>query len=197
MNEIVVVAAGYLLGSLPTGYLAGRLRGIDIRAVGSGSMGATNVFRAMGAKVGAGVLAVDVLKGLAAVLTGTALAGSTWGVIAGAAAMLGHAFPVWLRFRGGKGVATGLGVVIGIVPLAAAVMIPAWIAIVASTRLVSVASITGAVGLPATAYALGADTAQTIFVVVGGLAVIALHHRNIARLARDEELAVSWGRSRP
>ncbi|MDH3226280.1 MAG: glycerol-3-phosphate 1-O-acyltransferase PlsY [Thermoleophilia bacterium] len=194
MTEALALIIGYLIGSIPTGYLAGRIRGIDIRAIGSGSMGATNVFRAMGAKVGAAVLAVDVLKGLAAVLAGGAIAGSTWGILAGALAMVGHAFPVWLRFKGGKGVATGLGVVFGIVPLAAALVIPVWVAIVYTTRLVSVASICAALTLPAVAYTLGADTPETVFTVVAGIGVIALHHKNIGRLARGEELAVSWGK---
>jgi glycerol-3-phosphate acyltransferase PlsY len=194
VSEALALVAGYLLGSIPTGFLAGRMRGIDIRTIGSGSMGATNVFRAMGPRVGAAVLVVDVLKGLAAVLVAGALAGSTWAILAGALAMAGHAFPIWLRFRGGKGVATGLGVVFGIVPLAAVVVIPVWIAIVASTRLVSVASMCAAIALPAVAYAFGADAPQTIFAVVAGAGVIALHHKNIGRLARGEELAVSWGR---
>jgi glycerol-3-phosphate acyltransferase PlsY len=196
LTEALALVLGYLLGSIPTGYLAGRLRGIDIRSAGSGSTGATNVFRAMGAKVGVGVLIVDVLKGLAAVLVGTAIASPTWGILAGAAAMVGHAFPVWLRFKGGKGVATGLGVIIGIVPLAAALVIPVWIVIVASTRLVSVASICAAILLPAIAYTIGANTLQTVFTIVAGAGVIALHHKNLGRLARGEELAVSWSRRR-
>jgi glycerol-3-phosphate acyltransferase PlsY len=194
VTEALALILGYLLGSIPTGYLAGRLRGIDIRTIGSGSMGATNVFRAMGAKIGAAVLAVDVLKGLAAVLVGTAIADPTWGILAGALAMVGHAFPVWLRFKGGKGVATGLGVVFGIVPVAAALVVPLWIAIAVSTRLVSVASICAAIALPAVAYTMGADTPQTIFTIAAGLGVIALHHKNLSRLARGEELAVSWGK---
>ena len=195
MIEALVLVAGYLLGSLPTGYLVGRSRGVDIRTVGSGSMGATNVFRAVGGKLASAVMVVDVVKGLAAVLLGSELAGEPWGILAGAAAMAGHTFPIWLRFKGGKGVATGLGVILGALPLAVPILIPIWIAVVGTTRFVSLGSICSAIMLAPIAWTFGASTAETIFAIVAGLAVVALHHQNIRRLARGEELAVSLKRS--
>jgi len=193
--EALAIVAGYLLGSVPTGYLVGRSRGVDVRAVGSGSMGATNVFRAVGGKLASFVLIVDVLKGLAAVLLGSALAGEPWGILAGAAAMVGHTFPVWLRFKGGKGVATGLGVIFGALPLAAPIIIPIWLVVVITTRFVSLASICAAIMLAPTAWTFGASRAETIFAVVAGFGVVALHYKNIGRLARGEELTVSLKRS--
>lgn len=195
MNVAIALAVGYLLGSFPSGYLAGRLRGVDIRTVGSGSMGATNVSRALGWPTAVAVLLIDAAKGLGAVLVGGALAGSTWGIAAGALAMAGHAWPVWLRFRGGKGVATGMGLVLGVAPLAIVAALPTWLAIVASTRLVSVASMTCAVLVPALTFALGADRPAVVFTIIAGIAIIALHRANIGRLARGEELETSLGRS--
>jgi glycerol-3-phosphate acyltransferase PlsY len=196
VTHALALVIGYLLGSIPSGFLAARLRGIDIRTVGSGSMGTTNVFRTVGGKLGSLVMAADILKGLAAVLIGTAVGGTVWGILAGAAAMAGHVWPVWLGFKGGKGVATGMGVLLGVAPVAVLAAVPVWVAIALSTRLVSVASITSVVLLPALAFTFGADPAAVAFTILGGLVVIALHHGNIRRLARGEELAISLPRRR-
>ena len=103
MSGAVAIVVAYLLGSIPSGYLAGRLRGVDIRTVGSRNVGATNVFRTLGKGIGIGVMAADIAKGAAAVLVADAIAGQPWSIFAAAAAIVGHVWPVWLRFRGGKG----------------------------------------------------------------------------------------------
>src|SRR5688572_14341568 len=162
MLHVAVVALAYLLGSIPFGYLLVRLRGGgDVRETGSGGTGATNVTRRAGKGVGVLTLALDALKGAAAVLAARALLGGAggaewWVCAAGAAAVLGHVFPVWLRFRGGKGVATGLGVFLVLAPLATACALVAFVAVVRLWRYVSLGSMTAAAVLPLAVWALGA-----------------------------------------
>ena len=107
MNAVAAIVIAYLLGSIPFAYLAGRARGIDLRKVGSGNLGAANVFRTLGRRMGIAVMAADIGKGAAAVLIAKALTDDPWPAVAAGAAMAGHVFPVWLRFKGGKGVAVG------------------------------------------------------------------------------------------
>src|SRR5436309_6376086 len=152
-----VLIASYLLGSLPAGYLAGRIARIDIRKVGSGNIGATNVTRVLGGRYGYPVFAVDFLKGLAAVRLSFLIAQLTQfpgasiellAIIAGVACVMGHAFPVWLQFKGGKGVATAGGAVFGLMWQATLGGAVIWFITFKLTRYVSVASITAAIAVP-------------------------------------------------
>ena len=198
MLHVAVVALAYLLGSIPFGYLLVRLSGGgDVRETGSGGTGATNVTRRAGKGVGVLTLLLDALKGVAAVLVARALlgAGSEWWVCgAGVAAVLGHVFPVWLRFRGGKGVATGLGVFLVLAPLATVCALAVFVAVVWLWRFVSLGSITAAAVLPLAVWVLSAaglsDRATTpvlAVAAVGAALIIFMHRANIGRLFRGEE----------
>ena len=195
MTGILVIFAGYLLGSIPFGYLAGRLRGIDIRTVGSKNVGATNVFRTLGKGMGVGVMVLDIGKGVAAVLIAKWLTDDPWPLFAATAAVGGHVFPVWLRFRGGKGVATGAGVVIGLMPLTSLVLIGVWVAIVLATRYVSLASIVGAAACTPVAALLGEHRSTLIFSAAISAAVLIRHRENAVRLMKGTERQISLGRT--
>jgi glycerol-3-phosphate acyltransferase PlsY len=138
----------YLWGAVPASYLAGRLaRGIDLRQHGSGNLGATNTFRVLGARVAAPVMVFDVLKGFLPVLLFSAWDGSPdyrWGLLYGAAAIVGHVFSIYMGFKGGKGVATSAGVFLALAPLAVGVGLLVWLGVLAATRMVSAASISAA-----------------------------------------------------
>jgi glycerol-3-phosphate acyltransferase PlsY len=140
VNVVIAIAAGYLLGSIPFGYLIGKWRGVDLRSVGSGNTGAANAFRNLGRRWGLAVAGLDIAKGVAGALIGRALTDDPWPIAAGAAVMVGAIFPVWLRFRGGKGVAAGGGVLIGLFPVVSAILVPVWIVIVVLTRMTSPSS---------------------------------------------------------
>lgn len=150
------VGVGYLLGSCPNGLLISRARGVDIRKHGSGNIGATNILRVMGKKWGYTVFSLDALKGLLAVVVAWALAARSPQILhpeiveicGGLACILGHTFPVWLRFRGGKGVATSAGVLLGLMPIAMLSVLAIWLLLFYATRYVSVASIFAAAFLP-------------------------------------------------
>lgn len=193
----------YLLGSIPTGFLVGKARGVDIRKMGSGNIGATNVFRMLGRGPGILVFVCDALKGLAAVLAARGLLGSAWlpdaagfvlasaGITAGIAAILGHNFTPWLGFKGGKGIATSAGVLLGILPIAMLGALGAWLALFYSTRYVSVASMGAALALPAVTGLLvafhGADRSLLWFSLAVGALAIWRHRSNIARLRAGTE----------
>ena len=199
---IASVAAAYLLGSIPTGYLAGRLRGIDIRKHGSGSTGATNVLRTLGKGPALAVLIVDVLKGVAAILLARWLfpwlqapaAWLPWVVcLCGLAVLLGHSRSIWLGFTGGKSAATGLGVLLALswpVGVGAAAV---FVAVVALVRIVSLASMLAAVTAAILVCVLPEPLPSRLLVIAGGLYVLALHRANIARLLAGTEPKV--GRS--
>jgi len=195
-----VILAAYLLGSIPIGYLIVRLRGGgDVRATGSGGTGATNVTRRAGRRAGLLTLLLDALKGALAVLLARALLtdgfGANWWVAGAAlASVVGHCFPVWLRFRGGKGVATGLGVFTALVPPAVLCALPVFLLVVWATRYVSLGSITAAALLPLCVWLLGGYTyppeqrAPLTSAAAAGAALIVLMHRaNIGRLLRGTE----------
>ncbi len=184
-----LIALGYLLGSLPIGWLVGRCHGIDIMAVGSGNTGATNVWRSCGAKAGALVMALDIGKGYLPTLVAVRLAPEQSGlhVAVAAAAILGHSLCIWLGFRGGKGVATACGAVIALDPLAAAVGLATFFGVIALTRYVSLGSLTSSVALAAV---VSCHHKPTIYLVVVWLAVAWIwfrHRGNIVRLWRGEE----------
>jgi glycerol-3-phosphate acyltransferase PlsY len=199
--HIAVALLGYLLGSIPAGYLAGRIAGIDIRNAGSGNIGATNVVRVLGKRYGYPVFAIDFLKGVIAVVIATAVArnmdlAERWvqgfGVTAGVCCVMGHAFPIWLKFKGGKGVATSIGVIFGLMPLAALIVLGVWIVTFELGRYVSVASIIAALTLPITVLLMSQwrhyDNAVVFYFSLCLTAVIILRHRsNLNRLMRGTE----------
>jgi glycerol-3-phosphate acyltransferase PlsY len=201
MLHPLVVALAYLLGSIPFGYLIVRAsdRG-DVRDTGSGGTGATNVTRRAGKSAGVLTLALDALKGAAAVLIARLVLTEgfrvDWWVAAAAVAVVaGHVFPVWLGFRGGKGVATGLGVFAVLAPLALLCALPVFVLVVWATRYVSLGSIIAAALMPLAVWALSARSAargEELLPVltaasVGGALIIFMHRANIGRLLRGEE----------
>jgi glycerol-3-phosphate acyltransferase PlsY len=200
------LAIAYLLGSIPFGYILVRIfRKEDIRATGSGNIGATNVARSGAKGLGILTLLLDLLKAFAAVKFAQHLAPGTPGfpsdlaVAAGIAAILGHVFPIWLGFKGGKGVASALGVFIAIAPLAALCALVVFIAVFAITRYVSLASILAAVMMPLFCLLWMPDRSP---IFVGGiifisLLVIAKHHANIARLMQGRESRFGSKKSLP
>ena len=199
MNALLLIVAGYLAGSIPTGYWLVRLvRHEDIRTRGSGNIGGTNVWRNYGPKLGTPVIVFDVAKGFAPAFLGTQLERPLIGVLAGAAAMLGHWRPLFLRFeRGGKMVATCGGAFLGVAPLVALACAVVWVAIFVATRYASLASLLAAVSLPLAADALGEPWAVTAFGVVGAVGVVLLHRTNISRLLHGTEHRFQLRRSRP
>ncbi|NUQ01018.1 MAG: glycerol-3-phosphate 1-O-acyltransferase PlsY [Armatimonadetes bacterium] len=186
---LLLLLGGYLLGSVPFGLLIGKRYGIDIREVGSGNIGATNVWRACGPRAGVAAMALDILKGLLpALLALRLLPDQPWAHIGtGAMAVLGHSFSPWLGFRGGKGVATSLGVVVALVPVAAAVGFVVFITLVATTRYVSVGSMLGALALGLAVQLSPAPWPYKVLVWLGVLLIIVRHRGNIQRLLRGEE----------
>lgn len=194
----VVVAAvlSYLLGAVPFGLVLTRLAGYgDIRKIGSGNIGTTNVLRTGNKPLAALTLLLDGGKGAAAVLL-AGLWDPTLAAIAGAAAFLGHCFPVYLRFRGGKGVATGLGTLLAAAPLVGALACITWVAVAAAFRYSSLAGMS-AIGLsPAYAWFL-ADRERAAMAAFLAVIVILRHHANIARLLRGEESRIRFRRATP
>lgn len=190
MNLIhgAILLASYLIGSIPFGVLVARMKGVDITQVGSGNIGATNVYRALGAGAGMLVLMLDVAKGTAPVLLGAAVLGSReWGLAAGVAAIAGHSASVFLRFRGGKGVATGLGVLLGFAPIVGACALGIFIATLTLTRYVSLASILAAVSLGPVAAVTGEPTPMLAILCILGLFVVYRHRSNLQRLRSNTE----------
>jgi acyl phosphate:glycerol-3-phosphate acyltransferase len=197
----VVVIGSYLLGSIPFGYIAGRIAGIDIRNYGSGNVGATNVIRTLGKSYGYPVFAADFLKGFGAVKMSIMIATrvqSEWsspemfGIVAAILSVLGHSYPVWLRFKGGKGVATSAGALFGLAPIAALAGVAIWILTFWLTRYVSVASIAAAAVLPfiilITTW-LSRTTGKLLFYSSVCLAAVVIwrHRSNLSRLMRGTE----------
>ena len=174
------------------------MRRVDIRTVGSGNIGATNVWRTYGARLGAPVMALDVAKGFAPALLATLFVGHLAGVLAGGAAMLGHWRPLFLRFaRGGKVVATCGGAFFGVAPLVGGVGAAVWLLVFAMFRYASVASIAAALSLPVTAVALGEPWPVIVFAAAAAAAVVVLHRTNIARLRAGTENRFKFRRLTP
>jgi acyl phosphate:glycerol-3-phosphate acyltransferase len=187
--EALAVLGGYLLGSLPFGYwLPLLVRGENIRTRGSGNVGASNVFRVYGRRLGIAVALLDLAKGFAAALLGLWAGGALVGVLAGAAAMAGHARPVFLRFeKGGKMVATAGGAFLALAPVATLCCVGIWLIVFVLTRYASVASIVTAVALVVLVPLLGADWPVIAFAVAGAAAIVFLHRHNLRRLAGGTE----------
>jgi len=189
LAAVGLVALGYVLGSMPWGLWVPRLvAGIDIRAVGSGNTGATNVWRNLGFKLGLAVALLDVAKGLAPALVARWLADDLVAVFAGVTAVVGHWRPLFLRFaRGGKTVATtgGVGLALAFFPTVAAAAV--WIGVFLVTRYASVASMAGAVSLPLFALLFDASTPAVAFTAGAAIGILVLHRANVVRLARGTE----------
>ena len=187
-----IVAAAYLVGSIPIGLLFAHARSVDLRNVGSGNIGATNVARALGKKMGLVVLVLDALKGALPLLVVSLLdldaqIDPFLIVAVGFAAMAGHCFPVWLLFRGGKGVATALGIYLVVDPVSTAIAVAVFVAIWASTRIVALGSIAAAIGMPLLLWLRGGSDAAVTLGIAGGLLVLFQHRANLGRLVRGEE----------
>lgn len=191
IREIAVLAASYLIGAIPTSFLAARwFRGIDLRQHGSGNLGATNVYRTLGAKFAIPVGLFDMAKGLVPVVVLAPLVSISpyFAILCGILAVVGHVFSVFVRFRGGKGVATASGVMLGLTPWAVLVSFLAWIVVVRLTGYVSLGSIVGAIVLPLAAWLLQPAHRSIVWIeVVVAAAIIFLHRANIRRLLAGTE----------
>ena len=197
---VLLLLAGYLLGSIPSGYLAGRwLRGLDIRREGSGSTGATNVLRVLGKGPALAVFAVDVLKGTAAVLLAQGLlSGQGWQrdsvvVASGLAALAGHSFPLWLGGKGGKAVATGLGMLLGLATPVGLACFGVFLTVLSVSRIVSLSSIAAAISLPLlmlgwfSSNGMGLRWPYLILALLTSVLVIVRHKANLQRLFNGTE----------
>jgi acyl phosphate:glycerol-3-phosphate acyltransferase len=184
-----IVVLGYLLGSCPWGYWLPLLfRGEDVRQHGSGSIGGSNVWRTYGRSLAIPVIVLDALKGFVPALVGVLAVSHLCGILAGAAAMLGHARPLYLRFeKGGKMVATGGGVLFAVCPWVALAAAGTWVVAFLLSRYTSLASVVSAVALPVYAVALGSPWPVIVFTAVTGATVIVLHRSNLRRLRAGTE----------
>ena len=193
---VIVAIIAYLFGSIPTGYLvAKRLFGIDIREFGSKNIGATNMFRTFGPKPALIVLFIDVAKGaLPVLLTQIMLPENVFAsLLAGALAVIGHNYTCWLNFKGGRGVATSLGVVVTLMPWGAFIVLVIWALVVYVTRYVSLASIIGAICAPIIAWHFGYDVKVQIFIAIMAFLVVVGHKDNIKRLLNGNENKIKPG----
>jgi acyl phosphate:glycerol-3-phosphate acyltransferase len=190
-DAVLAILIGYLIGSCPFGYWAGLLKGIDLRKEGSGNTGGTNAVRVLGPKIGIPVILLDVLKGTAAVLIASSFGGTGAEVLAAVAAVLGHTFPIFLRFRGGKAVATGAGAMFGLAPEIALGVTILWLVVAFLTRYVSVASMVAALAFVVSAILTGQPWPVVAFTVFGTCVVFWRHRTNIARLRAGTENRVN------
>jgi glycerol-3-phosphate acyltransferase PlsY len=214
---ILIALVAYLLGSIPTGYLVAKAKGIDIRSVGSGNIGATNAMRVLGKPLGIFVLLMDALKGFASVwlagfiarqlndalpnvFTDAALADPTTrlnlAVTAGLFAVLGHNYTCWLKFKGGKGIATTAGVYFALAPLAVSIALGVWIVLFVATRYVSIASIAAAVALPTAVWLTQANLLLGMVTTALGVLAIYKHKSNIQRLMAGTENRIQFGKGK-
>jgi acyl phosphate:glycerol-3-phosphate acyltransferase len=201
----IVVLVSYLIGSIPFGYIAGRIVGIDVRQHGSGNIGATNVLRVLGKQWGIPVFILDALKGFVAVQLALFFAGRSadaapyadfFGILAAAICVAGHSFPVWLKFDGGKGVATSAGALVALVPIATLTIFLVWLVVFFSTRYVSLASVCAALALPIAVAALiylgRIEGAVLLSFSIAMTALVVWRHRsNLARLLAGTEPRVA------
>jgi glycerol-3-phosphate acyltransferase PlsY len=188
MEAVIAVVWGYLAGSLPLSYLLARRHGVDLRLAGSGNVGAANVLRTSGVTSALLAIVLDAAKGTVAVLAAVRFAdGLATAVAAGLAAIIGHLYPVWLRFRGGKGVATSAGVFLVFEPLAVAIAGAVFAVGVSSTHYVSVGSMTGALTLVVAVVILGSPTAVVVGALTAALIIVHRHRENLGRLFAGTE----------
>jgi len=196
---IIALLLSYFLGAIPFGVIVGKMRGVDVRAVGSGNTGTTNVWRTLGPKAGASVFALDVAKGLAAPFIARALIASTeysWIAVCAAMAIIGHTFSVFLKFRGGKGIATGLGAALGLMPIPALIAFAVWGGVLLLSRMISVASIAACIALPLLALAFQVPNAYVVVIAIIALLAILKHIPNMKRIAAGTEPKINLGKKR-
>ena len=200
----LLLVMAYLIGSIPTAvWVSTRLFGIDIREVGSGNAGATNTFRVLGSKAGSFVMLVDMLKGFAAVKL-SLLTQFAWDseqitnlqVCLGLAAVVGHIFPIWASFRGGKGIATLFGMILGIQPLVAVLLVGVFMLMLFVTRYVSLSSITASIAFPLMIVFIFRmpELSYKVFAIATAFLVVLTHHKNIGRLVSGSESKVRLSR---
>jgi acyl phosphate:glycerol-3-phosphate acyltransferase len=191
MLGIFLVLFGYVLGSVPTGYLVGRLLGVDVRKVGSGNIGTANVLRAVGKRAAILTLAGDMLKGLIPVVVARLLVTNDWLIAAVAfAAVIGHCWPVFLRFKGGKAVATGAGTTIGLAPMIGLGLFAFWWAVVLVSRYTSLGAISVMVVSPIVFLIAGQPLPYVLYTIVGGALVLWRHRENARALINGTERKV-------
>jgi glycerol-3-phosphate acyltransferase PlsY len=191
MADLLAVLAAYLMGSIPFAQLLSKRRGIDLRRVGSGNVGASNVLRTLGVRPAVLAMMLDAVKGTVAVLIAQRLTnGVAAPVAAGLASMIGHVYPVWLRFRGGKGVATAAGAFAVLTPVAAVAAVGAFLLTVALTRFISVGSMVAALTLAAWAIASDAPRIVEVGAAIGAVLVLIGHRTNVLRLVAGTERRV-------
>lgn len=206
MNVAILIVLAYLIGSVPTAVWVSRfLYGIDIREHGSGNSGATNTFRILGSKAGTVVMIIDLLKGFIAVKLAIMAPYSIHSeqsvnlqVFLGLSAVLGHIFPIWAEFRGGKGIATLFGMILAIQPLAAVSMVGVFFLMLYITRYVSLSSITASIAFPLMILFIfrEPELSYRIFAIAAALMVVLTHHKNINRLIQGNESKVAIFRKR-
>jgi glycerol-3-phosphate acyltransferase PlsY len=197
LSYVITAITAYLLGSIPTGYLVAKAKGIDIRAVGSGNIGATNVFRILGKPAGILVLLIDGLKGFAACSWAVDLIWRRWGgeavdieylrITAGLAVVLGHNYTCWLHFKGGKGIATSGGALAALVPWALIIILIIFIVVFAVSRFVSLGSIAAAAALPIASWLTGSSLTMIVVTTLMSILAIYKHKANIQRLMNGTE----------
>lgn len=213
LGYLIVALGGYLLGSIPTGFVVARSRGVDIRTVGSKNMGATNVFRTLGKGPGIFVFLVDALKGFAAVMLVIKFypefndllprafpaeglvdlkTRDGFGIVAGISAVLGHNYTCWLQFKGGKGIATTAGVFLALAPVGVGIALALWIVAFVATRYVSIASILAAVALPTAVWFTQENLAVRLIAIALGSLAIYKHKANIQRLMNGTENRITF-----
>ena len=191
MSLLLAVVVSYLIGSIPFGYIIAKSRGVDIRQHGSGNIGSTNVWRTLGPLPGALSFAGDAGKGFAAVWLGRYAGGMEGAeLLTGLAAITGHSWPVFLKFRGGKIIATGAGVILALSPMTILILLVVWLAVLGLFRYVSLSSICAAVAVPISLYALGSGWKYTFFGALVALFAVYKHIPNIKRLLQGQEFKV-------
>jgi glycerol-3-phosphate acyltransferase PlsY len=197
LSYVITAITAYLLGAIPTGYLVAKAKGVDIRAVGSGNIGATNVFRILGKPAGILVLLIDGLKGFAACSWAVDLIWRRWGgeavdieylrITAGLAVVLGHNYTCWLHFKGGKGIATSGGALAALVPWALIIILIIFIVVFAVSRFVSLGSIAAAAALPIASWLTGSSLTMIVVTTLMSILAIYKHKANIQRLMNGTE----------
>lgn len=187
MTLFLAAVIGYLLGSIPNGFLIGRRHGVDVRKFGSGATGATNVLRTLGVSAALVTAVLDLAKGLLAIYIGSRLAGPAGYAVGGFAAVVGHCYPVWLRFKGGKGVVTGFGVLFPVDPLAGVLGLAAGILAIIPSRWVSLGSLTGALVVGIAVWVRQPELAYRLLALGTVLVVYVRHWDNIKRIAAGTE----------
>jgi glycerol-3-phosphate acyltransferase PlsY len=199
MTPYVFLALAYLVGALPTSHFVGRLYGVDLRREGSGNLGGTNVYRVIGLKPAVAVLAIDLLKGFVPVWFLPQWDGraGAWELAYGMAAIVGHVWPVYTRFRGGKGVATAAGTLVALAPVAALIAAFVWVGMLLLTRLASLASLIAATLVAPLARAAAAPSHTVLYALLLAGVVWWTHRINVLRLIRREEMRIELRRPRP